>query len=141
MSLYILDTNALSYLEQNEQTGTFWKQRVAHELDVIAVSIISVEEQLNGWYGLLRRPLSAKALADVYERMTRNIGFLAVLPIVTFSEAAILYFEMLKGMHLNVGSNDLRIAAIALENDATVITRNTRDFARVPNLRIENWAD
>jgi tRNA(fMet)-specific endonuclease VapC len=117
------------------------EQREIHELDVIAVSIISVEEQLNGWYGVLRRPLSAKALADVYQRMTRNISFLAALPIVTFSEAAILRFEALKAMRLNVGSNDLRIAAIALENDATVVTRNTRDFERVPGLRIENWAE
>ena len=60
-------------LEQNEQGGTFWNQREAHELDLIAISIISVEEQLNGWYGVLRRPLSPKALADVYQRMTRTI--------------------------------------------------------------------
>ena len=50
-------------------------------------------------------------------------------------------FETLKAMRLNVGANDLRIAAIALENDATVVTRNTRDFERVPGLRIENWAE
>ena len=90
---------------------------------------------------MLRRPLSAKALADVYQRMTRTISFLAALPIITFSEAAILCFETLKAMRLNVGTNDLRIAVIALENDATVVTRNTRDFERVPGLRIENWAE
>ena len=33
MSLYILDTNALSYLEQNEQSGPFWERRVTHELE------------------------------------------------------------------------------------------------------------
>jgi tRNA(fMet)-specific endonuclease VapC len=36
---------------------------------------------------------------------------------------------------------DLKIASIALAHDATLLTRNTRDFAQVPGLRIENWLD
>ena len=34
---------------------------------------------------------------------------------------------------------DLRIAAIALSRDVTVLTRNTVDFERVPNLKFEDW--
>ena len=41
---------------------------------------------------------------------------------------------------LNVGGMDLRIAAIALENNATVVTRNVVDFQRIPGLLIEDWA-
>ncbi len=36
---------------------------------------------------------------------------------------------------------DLRIASIALEFDATVLTRNFADFKRIPGLRVENWLD
>lgn len=36
---------------------------------------------------------------------------------------------------------DLRIACIALAHDATLLTRNTVDFAQVPALRVENWLD
>ena len=51
----------------------------------------------------------------------------------------------LPALTLNVNSTlirmDLRIAAIALEEDTVVITRNLRDFGRVPSLPRESWAD
>jgi tRNA(fMet)-specific endonuclease VapC len=49
-------------------------------------------------------------------------------------------FDLLVGAKLNVKHNDLRIAAIAKEIGATVVTRNRRDFSRVPGLILENWA-
>ena len=43
-------------------------------------------------------------------------------------------------MKLNVGKPDLGIVSIVLENNAMLMTRNVRDFSRIPNLVIENWA-
>jgi tRNA(fMet)-specific endonuclease VapC len=40
-----------------------------------------------------------------------------------------------------IGRRDLLIARIALANQATLVTRNLRDFSLVPRLRIENWVD
>ena len=40
-----------------------------------------------------------------------------------------------------IGAADQLIAGIALANDQTLITRNTREFSRVPGLRLENWFD
>ena len=63
------------------------------------------------------------------------------MQILDFTEPAIARYNALLAMKLNVGKMDLRIAAIALEVGATIITRNLRDFARVPGLACENWAD
>jgi tRNA(fMet)-specific endonuclease VapC len=38
-----------------------------------------------------------------------------------------------------IGPNDLLIAATALAYEATLVTHNTREFARVPDLQIEDW--
>jgi tRNA(fMet)-specific endonuclease VapC len=40
---------------------------------------------------------------------------------------------------IRVGSQDLKIASIALVNDALLLTANLRDFRQVPGLRVENW--
>ena len=42
---------------------------------------------------------------------------------------------------IRLGTMDLKIAAIALVNDALLLTANRRDFERVPALRVENWLD
>ncbi len=62
------------------------------------------------------------------------------MQILSFTEEAIDQYERLRQMKLGVRTNDLRIAAIALENSAIVVTRNRVDFGQVPELRIENWS-
>ena len=40
-----------------------------------------------------------------------------------------------------IGERDLLIAAIAVANRLAVVTRNIREFGRVPGLRVEEWAE
>ena len=40
-----------------------------------------------------------------------------------------------------IGPNDMMIAAIARAHDAVLVTNNTREFARITNLRLENWQE
>lgn len=48
--------------------------------------------------------------------------------------------EELRAQGVRIGTLDLRIAATALVHDLTLVTRNTKDFARVPGVRLEDWA-
>lgn len=139
MSLYVLDTDILTLLQEGDLVV---RQHVAsHPKQAIATTIISVEEQLTGWYTRIRRANTPALLAQAYERLTRNVCRLAeVSTILSFTEAAILRFEQLKSLRLNVPGNDLRIAAITLEYASILISRNLRDFQRIPNLVVEDWS-
>ena len=114
---------------------------VAEPPGVITATVITVEEQLTGWQAHLRQAKSDAQRAVAYQRLTDSVRTLSDMHIVTFSEAAIRTYRSLLALKLNIGGMDLRIAAIALEEGATVITRNLRDFGRVPGLACENWAD
>ena len=60
--------------------------------------------------------------------------------ILDFDSAAVSEAERLAKSRLRVGTMDLKIAAIVLSTDSTLLTRNVIDFRRVPALRIEDWS-
>ena len=117
------------------------RQRVdAQPSTDVVITVISVDEQLTGWYTLTRQARTPRDVAHAYAQLATTVGFLARWRILPYTEQAIARVEQLKAMRLNVRVMDLRIAAIALEHGGTVVTRNVRDFQRVPNLPVENWA-
>lgn len=87
-------------------------------------------------YGVEKRG-SPKLAARVHE-LIASAG-----PILPFDElAAQRYGELrteLEAAGRRVAEPDLRIAAIALAREATLVTGNVRHFARIPGLRVENW--
>ncbi len=108
----------------------------------IVTTVITVEEQLGGRMARLRQAKGKEETVRFYGYLTRSAEALKLLPIVSFTSGAYEQFERLKALKLNFdANNDLRIAAIALDLGATVVTRNVRDFNRVPGLVVENWAD
>ena len=68
--------------------------------------------------------------------MTLTTTAFGRFPIVSCAEGALDRFDPLRGARLNVGSYDLRSAAIPLEGGATLSTRNLR----VPSLTCEDWS-
>jgi tRNA(fMet)-specific endonuclease VapC len=69
--------------------------------------------------------------------------FLAPLVILPFDEAAVWVYGDLRAdlerKGTPIGSLDTMIAAHALSQESTLVTNNTREFARVPGLALENW--
>jgi tRNA(fMet)-specific endonuclease VapC len=137
--LFVLDTDILSLFEQGHP------RVVAEVLQCpfthLSFTVISLEEQLSGWYTLLRRCRTPEQIERAYGGLAATFTTLSRFPILDFPGEAIAKFEWLRSLKLGVRSPDLRIAAIALIHDATLVTRNTADFQRIPNLRIANWAD
>ena len=65
---------------------------------------------------------------------------LPVLPIIpNISQDYAIICNHLERMGTPIGGNDLLIATHALNLGLTVVTDNVREFARVPNLKVENW--
>jgi tRNA(fMet)-specific endonuclease VapC len=60
--------------------------------------------------------------------------------VLDFTQMAFEQFSALRQQCIRIGSQDLRIAAITLANTAILVTRNTRDFAQVPGLVIQDWS-
>ena len=75
--------------------------------------------------------------------MARSETFLNQFQIVSIDERAAAQFEQLRAIKkLNkMDRGDMLQAAIALTTGATLVTRNTKDYANVPGLMLENWAN
>jgi tRNA(fMet)-specific endonuclease VapC len=139
MSRFLLDTDTLSLLQRGHPLV---QQRVNnHSPADMALAAISIQEQMQGFLASVTRARNRQQLALAYDMLVTRLlpvwGRFVVLP---FPETAILRFEQLRSLRLNVGMMDLRIAAVALENTLTVVTRNRRDFGRVPGLATVDWS-
>jgi tRNA(fMet)-specific endonuclease VapC len=139
MSRFLLDTDTLTLIQFGHPMVT---QRLAIHADTdIAVGILSVQEQMRGWLARLNRLTATDQLADWYDRLTNSMfPVWRRYTLLSFTEPAILRFEQLRALRLNVGLMDLRIAAVSLENGLIVVTRNRQDFARIPGGTTEDWS-
>ena len=77
-------------------------------------------------------------------KLNRTVALFGRVRVLDFDEKAGQSFQRL--LHENPTlskqrlQKDMRISAIALSNDAVVVTRNYQDFSQVPSLKIEDWS-
>jgi tRNA(fMet)-specific endonuclease VapC len=74
-----------------------------------------------------------------YARLVRLLTVLCQWEMAPWTATAATRFAALRKSRLRVGTQDLKIAAIALEHDALLLSANLRDFEQVPGLSVENW--
>ena len=138
MSRYILDTDHVTLLQHAHPSV---RQRVAAiATNTVAVTIITVEEQLRGWLEAVRRHSTTPRQLWAYKGLRDMLLFLNQVEILPFDQAAYDRFTELRRQRIRIGSQDLRIAAITLAVGGILVTRNQRDFAQVPGLILEDWS-
>jgi len=138
MPLYLLDTDHVSLLLGGHEALA--RRLAAPPPESLRVSLITAQELLGGWLPQLKRPQPADRLVWAYEGFRRALAFLCDAHLLDFDERAAEVFQRLRGQYRRLGTNDLRIAAVALTAGATVVTRNARHFGQIKGLSIENWA-
>ena len=103
-----------------------------HPQDIMVCSVVKAEL----FYGSLKSLNPTRNL----EKQQRFVNRFVSLP---FDDRAASVYSRIRAQleksGTPIGPNDLLIASIALANDQTLITHNTREFARVDNLKIEDW--
>jgi tRNA(fMet)-specific endonuclease VapC len=109
------------------------------EDDELAASVVSVEEQMRGWLAVLAKARDVRKQIGPYERLSGMIEFFAGWEILPWDAPAADEFERLRRQRVRIGSQDLKIASIAISRGALLLSANLRDFRQVPGLRVESW--
>ncbi len=137
--LWILDTDHISLFQRGNPIVTHNIQ--SKPRPELAVTIVSYEEQVRGWLKVVSRSFNDfEQMTFGYGKLNENLDFYRTKTVLDFNVDAVKEFQKLLQQKVKTGTQDLKIAAIALSVDATIVTRNQRDFHRVPGLRIEDWS-
>jgi tRNA(fMet)-specific endonuclease VapC len=137
----ILDTNTLTHLFEGHQGIV---ERFRRETDVVATTVISRIEILQGRFAMLMKAADGAELRRGQRLLNKAVADLSGIPMVlAIDEAAATVFDRLRQDRRlrKIGRADVLIAAITLGNRATLVNRNLKDFRQVPSLPVENWAD
>lgn len=130
---YLLDTNVVSEMARHP-SGPIAIRIGAIGEDTVCTSVVVACEI---HYGLIKR-----ASAPLTKRVMRVLESMDVL--VDFPGDTAEHYGRIRA-HLEsigrpIGPNDLLIAAHARAAGLTLVTRNVREFSRVPDLAVEDWS-
>jgi tRNA(fMet)-specific endonuclease VapC len=129
---YLLDTNTcIRYL--NGRAPQVRTRLEATPREQVVVCSVVKAEMLAG----------ARRSTDVEHSLQRQRAFFARFVSLPFDDAAAERYSSLRAHLLNagtpIGPHDMLIAAIALANGLALVTHNTDEFRRVPELVLEDW--
>ena len=102
-------------------------------------SIVTFHEVMNGWLKYIASPKSQGSVVNAYVRFEALLAAFSSSELLPFSEKAAEEFTRLRSGGCRIGLMDLRIASIGLTHGMIVVTRNTVDFGRVPDLELQDW--
>jgi tRNA(fMet)-specific endonuclease VapC len=139
--MIILDTDHISLLQRSDSPEA---QRLTRRLAAstdreIATTVISVEEQMRGWLQVIARYRDPMQQIAYYDKLIEFIRFFNNWTIVPFHASSVQVFRGLQTTKIRISTTDLKIAASSIDRGALLLSRNARDFQRVPGLQFEDW--
>lgn len=133
MGKYCLDSNVVSDILRGEPSVMCHFKAAEENNDALFIPSIVYYEIVRG---LKAAGKTQKLLA--FHFLYRDSEHLS-LDMDAIEKAIDIYIQLRKGQ--NIEDNDIYIAAIAMINDCTLVTANTRHFGRVEGLDFVNWRD
>ncbi|HLP91506.1 MAG TPA: type II toxin-antitoxin system VapC family toxin [Nostocaceae cyanobacterium] len=138
MTRYILDTDHVT-LSQHGNSKILKRSQMVGSSNIFVTSI-TFEEQLRGRLDTIRKcGNNSQSLSIAYRNLLTTQRYYCRINLLDFDEAAYLRYQELQQQKIKIGTQDLRIASIALAHQAFVVTRNYKDFSKVPDLTLEDW--
>jgi tRNA(fMet)-specific endonuclease VapC len=139
VSFYILDTDHVTLFQHN-YPKIIQRARAVGNANIF-VTTVTLEEQMRGRLAAISRAATQpEKLAVTHANLQSTLLYFCSINLLAFDNAACAHYQRLLQAKLRIGTQDLRIAAIALAHQATVVTRNLQDFGKVPNLSLEDWS-
>lgn len=107
-----------------------------------AVPVIVIEEIMRGRLNVIRQAEAGRTDASItraYELFEETFRDFRRLHILSHTPQAEALYQQWRQEGIRIATHDLRIAALCVAHAATLISRNRRDFERVPGLMVEFW--
>lgn len=137
MLRFLFDTDHLTLYELGHPP--LQRRLQAQVPQAIGLSAITVEEALRGRLSALAQARDGPARIRRYQQLLETVRLLNRFTLVAYDQASEFQFQQLRAVR-KIGTQDTKIAAVALANNLTLLTRNRRDFGRIPNLSIDDWS-
>ena len=139
--MILLDSDHLTVLKYTTGARSLrLRSRLAAATDeVIGTTVVNVEEQMKGWIASVAKERQVRRQMGAYRELARLFAFIQPYHIALLTDPAVDLFEQYG--KIRIGISDRKIAAIAIANQALLLTANRRDYEQVPRLRFENWMD
>ncbi|BAZ08932.1 hypothetical protein NIES4071_07380 [Calothrix sp. NIES-4071] len=141
MTCYIMDTDHLSLYERAHPKVCARVTRTRqHSSDMLFTTVVSLEEQYAGRIAQIRKATTPQALVGAYDKLKEIFVLFSDLDILEYDFKADEYFREFRKAGIRIGTLDLRIAAITLAHGGILLSRNMKDFEKVPGLTIQDWS-
>ena len=138
MLQFLFDTDHLTLYDHGQQQV---RQRHGAALpDAVGVSSVTIQEYLRGRLAALARHPSGPRHVQAHANLLASLQLFQHFPHVTYDQRHEAQFQQLRAQRLRVGTQDLKIASVALVSNLVLLTRNRRDFAKVPGLSLDDWS-